>query len=406
MRCRARTLPRIVLMLRRIALVACAFVLTTAASASAAEAQAAEEPAAADEPAAKSEQAAESKPAETEPAPPELSPQMAALREGARKALATVARQPLNTRDHTPGDVIQSCLAFGVSANVELAGPSGKPINAIGCLCWNYPCAGYRLLRVSDGQVVARLGFGLQARPSQLLAVLAQSRVPDDYEIRVSGLRGTVADLVQSEKLNCRDGYDLSSTLIGLAHYVADAEDWENDLGETWSVDRLVDEELGRSADTGESDVTDRLMGLSYAVDRRVHRRRPVDGAFLRARDHVAKFQDYALGLQNPDGSWHPSFFANRGTSRDTAGTLRSTGHILEWLAFSLPEERLEDPRVVRSVAYVTRLLGDQRSRGSLASMGARDLAGVMHAAHALAIYDRRAFEPRAPGEAESEKTE
>jgi hypothetical protein len=160
---------------------------------------------------------------------------------------------------------------------------------------------------------------------------------------------------------------------------------------------------LARSPDRGESDVTDRLMGLSYAVDRRAKRELPIEGAFLTAQKHLAQYQDFALGLQNPDGTWHPDFFAHRGASRDTEGLLRSTGHILEWLVFSLPEDRLEDPRVVRSVTYLAKRLGNQRTRWNVTSRTPQDFRGLMHATHALAVYDRRVFKPLDPKEPEVE---
>jgi hypothetical protein len=336
------------------------------------------------------------KPAEVErPARPPLSPEMIALGDKVRAALALLARQPLNTRDNTPGQAIQLSLAFGCDASLGYNGPSGKRINAIGCLCWNYPCAGYRLLQTRGSQVMARVGYALQAQPSQFLAVLALSRVPEDYQIRVGEYRGTVADLIEFEKRNCPGGADLSFTLIGLAHYLDDEQTWSNDRGEQWSVDRLVRKELARSTSTSDRDATDRLMGLSYALYRRKKEGRPIDGAFESAQEYLDEFHQYALALQNPDGTWHPGFFAHKGTSNDKMGTLRSTGHILRWLVFSLPQDRLEDPRVVRSVAYLATVLGSQRSRGNVASMSMRDLEGVMHAAHALSIYDGRVFKSR-----------
>jgi hypothetical protein len=292
---------------------------------------------------------------------------------------------------------MELCLALGCDAQVRYGGSSGKRVNAIGCLCWNHPCAGYRLLRESDGRAMGRVGYGLQVRPSQFLAVLAQSRVPADYEIRIGDFRQTVADLVEFEKLNCRSGTDLSHTLIGLSYYLDDDQGWDNDLQEQWSIERLVREEAARSVSASGPEVTARLMGLSYAVDRQKNRNQPLEGAFLDAEKHVREFHDYALGVQNADGTWHPSFFAYKGASRDATGALRSTGHILEWLVFSLPEERLEEPRVVRSVAYVAKLLGSKRSRWNVTSMSDRDFASLMRAVHALSIYDRRVF--KAPAE-------
>jgi len=99
--------------------------------------------------------------------------------------------------------------------------------------------------------------------------------------------------------------------------------------------------------------------------------------------------------LQNPDGTWHPRFFAVRGPSRDSAGLVRSTGHILQWLAFSLPQDRLEDPRLVRAVQYLSEVLGSRQSPWRKVPSRPRDLAAMMHALHALAIYNERVFVPR-----------
>ncbi len=336
----------------------------------------------------------------------DLSPAMLALRAGIQRALAVIENQPFNTRDNTPDELTHWCLVFGCDTKIAYGGRSGKKINAVGSLCWNLPGAGYRLLRVSDGRVMARVGYGRQAYPSQFLAVLAQSAVPIDYEIRVDDFRATVADLVDYEKRNCHRGADLSFTLIGLAHYLKDDDGWKNDLGEDWSVERLIEEELDRASTLSECELTHCLMGLSYAVDRRIKGQLPVDGEFLRAQQYVGELHGYALDHQNADGTWHPSFFALKGTSRDAMATLRSTGHILAWLVFSLPEDQLDDPRIVRSVSYVANLVNGQRSGWNVASMSPRSIDTVMHAAHALAVYNRRVFEPEEPNEPAAEEVE
>ena len=56
---------------------------------------------------------------------------------------------------------------------------------------------------------------------------------------------------------------------------------------------------------------------------------------------------------------------------------------MLEWLVYSLPEEQLRDPRVVKSVEFIATLLDDQPNADwSVGPLG--------HALHALAIYDKR----------------
>jgi hypothetical protein len=99
------------------------------------------------------------------------------------------------------------------------------------------------------------------------------------------------------------------------------------------------------------------------------------------------------LQLQNSDGSWGPYFLAARSTSPDVASQLRSTGRILEWLAMSLPDKKLEDARVTNAVQCVANILGSQQYQ-NVASLSTRDIVSVGHAIHGLCVYDERVFKP------------
>ncbi len=333
--------------------------------------------------------------AEPAPAREPLSQEMVVLRSRMRKTLAAHFEQDFNTSENTASDVMNFCLAFGCKTQVYRQAAGGK-INGIASLCWNYPCAGYRPLGVVEGRVLARVGYGYQERPSQLLAMLALSRVPGNYSIRIAEEEFSVADLVKSEKLGCRLGADMSLTLVGLSHYVRDDRTWKNASGREWSVARILRHELEQPIREAARGGTLRLTGISYALNRRMRRDQPIDGPYEDARRLIAKYQDYALELQNPDGSWHPSFFLKKGSSRSHAAQLRSTGHVLQWLVLSLPEDRLGDPRVVKAVEYVTSVLGSERYRRNVESLPSREIGSVGHALFALSLYDDRYFEPRA----------
>jgi hypothetical protein len=368
------------------------------------------EPAAETRPAAETEKAAEkpesapaaqpmepAKPQETpEPAPvarPPLSKDMTELRDNVRATLNAYRGKPLNTRDFTSGEVLLSCLAFGCQTTL-LDAQSNANISAVGGLCWNYTCGGYQLLTTSEEGYLARVGYGLQSQPGQLMAVLAMARVSAMYELQVGQYRGNVANLVEFEKLECRKNTPMPMRLIGLSHYVDKDQTWKNRLGEEWSVAKLVESELARPIDAGTADFTDRLLALSYTLDRRAHRKQPVEGPFDQAAQYVAQCQQHTMSLQNSDGTWHPRFFALRGASRDSMGTLFATGRILEWLAVSLPDEQLSDPHVLLSVQYILKALGSQPPRWGATPYTARNMEAWMHALHALAVYDQRVFQP------------
>ena len=324
---------------------------------------------------------------------PQLSPELASLRDQVRQMLAAQQKQSFNTQQNSPTEIQSICLAFGCNAEVSLEGTNGQRINGITCLCWNYPCEGRELLGFRQKHVAARIGYGYQEHPGEFLAMLAMSRVPDDYPVRVGKDVRKVADLVEAEKLGCRSGGDSSLKLIGLAYYVVDPE-WKNDLGETWSIGRMIDEEIEQPIVTAPEGGLNRLMGLSYAVGRRARPGQPTEGQLRRAKDYVAKLHDYALRLQNADGSWGPYFLAAKAQSPDEASQLRSTGRVLEWLAMSLPEQKLTDSHVRGAVECVTRLVGSQRYQWNAASLSTQEIVSLGHALHGLAIYDQRAFKP------------
>lgn len=330
------------------------------------------------------------------PRPP-LSSSMVALRDRVRTILAAHFQDPLNTNDHTPSQILKFCLAFGCDTEIRYGSAAGGTLTGIGTLCYNYPCAGYRMFVLDKDRPVARVGYGFQDTPGELLAVLAQSAVPETYEIRIGTWRGKVANLVETEKLSCVAGGDLSQKLVGLSHYLPHDATWRNARGEDWSFERMVREELLRSPPTDSSDATNHLFGLAWVLQRRVRAGQPIEGQFDRARKFLDEYQTFALGLQNSDGSWNPAFFAAKGAGRDVAGSLRATGRILEWLCVSLPPERLEDRQVVLAVTYLASVLENYFAPASVVYAAPREIDGLMHALHALRLYDQRVFKPAEP---------
>ncbi|MCC6125903.1 MAG: hypothetical protein IT426_13135 [Pirellulales bacterium] len=321
-----------------------------------------------------------------------LTPGQAALRDQARQALEIYRKQPFGTRQNTAGEIMDYCLPYGCATEISLYDNSGeRRANGITCLCWNYPGGGFEPLALNDGRIAARLGYGAQSQPSQLLATLAFARVQANYPLRVENAVRTVADLVESEKLACRAGADLSLKLVGLSFYAEDAA-WKNDLGEEWSVERIIREELNRPVLSEADRGLNRLMGLAYANYRREKRNQPLDGQYARAEKYLSDFHQFAFNLQNADGSWG-YFLAARGANKNAAAQLRSSAYVFEWLAFSLPAEQLGDARVAAAIGNLVQGLNAQRNRGSAANLPAREINAIAHALHALSICDERYYQ-------------
>lgn len=318
----------------------------------------------------------------------DLSPRMEALRTRVREALAFYHRKQLNTRDHNPWEVMHSIVAYGVDSQLHRNGPEGQTVNAISWLCWNGDCKGTRILEVTGNRLAARKGPQVQGHPGQLLAILAQSNVDISAPIKVGDKRFTLEDLIESEKLGCQAGTELTFKLISLSHYLDSDARWKSSDGQNWSIERLVREELSQPIIGAACGGSHRLMGFAYAVRNREMAGKPISGEFRRAKKYLDDYHTYALTkLQNSDGSFSTEWFKTAGARPDLGRRIQTSGHILEWLSYSLPLERLEEPRVVKAVEYLTDTLLDNRNREwAIGPLG--------HAMHSLAIYDSRVFRP------------
>ena len=317
---------------------------------------------------------------------------MTTLREKVRKVLAVYEPRYLNTRDHSTWEVMHSLVAFGVRTNIRRDGTEGDLVNAAGWLTWGGRCQGQSLVILANERPYAQQGPGLQGHPGQLLAILAQSRIPADYPIKLSGKSFTIADLIEEEKLECQPNTELTFRLIGLTHYLPSDATWTTREGQQFSIPRLIREEIRQPIHGASCGGSHRLYGIAYSYRTRIRRGEPVDGEYARAQKYTRDYQGYVLGtLQNPDGSLSTNWFDRPGDSSDLDRRLQTTGHMLEWLAFSLNDDQLPEPRLMKTVNYLCKImLENQQKAWSIGPLG--------HALHGLMIYDERAFQGRSLG--------
>ncbi|HEY3395507.1 MAG TPA: hypothetical protein VGK58_22590 [Lacipirellulaceae bacterium] len=326
-------------------------------------------------------------PSATRPLPP-LTRQLVHLRARVRSVLTGYYRKTLNSRDHDPWEVMHGMLAYGVHSRIRPGGPRGKPVTSVGWLCFNKPCKGQTLMHLTRyGELRAKYGVGLQGHLGQLLAMLAQCQVSPDYPIRIGSREFTIHDLIEAEKTTCYPDSELTFKLIALQYYLDLNKTWVNDQGDPWDFPRLVREELAQPIRGAACGGTHRLSGLSLTVKRRLARGEPLDGEYALAADFVQKYHQYAFRLQNRDGSLSTSWFQGRGDEDDIDRRIKTTGHILEWLCYSLSDEELRDQRTIRAVSYLANLMYSNYDHEW-------EVGPVSHATHALLLYDERVFVP------------
>lgn len=314
--------------------------------------------------------------------PPALTAAQQRLKLPLQKTLAYYLANPETTSARSPWAVMHAALPFSADAEL-LAG--NRRVNAIGWLCQNGQLRGQRIFSPARSGFVVNVGAGVQGHEGQLLAILAQCRIPDDFPIRVGSFEGTVADIVRYEMLGCRPRTELTFRLIGLSHYLPADESWLSDDRQRWTIERLVQEELAQPIVGAACGGTHRLMGLTYALRRRQEAGLPNVGHFSRAAQFIDDFVDYAWTLQNPDGSFSTNWFESRGNKSDPQRKVQTTGHVAEWLVFTLPDDQLADPRLIRSLELLVSQLYDRRDQDW--PIGPRG-----HAIRALALYEQRVY--------------
>lgn len=325
---------------------------------------------------------------------PPLSAGQQHLRTKIRSVLTHYYNRPLNTRDRSPWELMHAMLAFEVHSKVLQGGPRGKPITAVGWLCYNQDCKNRKLMYVNDeGEIRVRVGPALQGHRGQLLALLAQSKVSRNYPVRIEGHEFTVADLIKMEMKTCYPRSEQTFKLIALMHYLKSDTTWMNDQGMQWSIPQLIAEELRQPIRGAACGGTHRLAGLTLAYKTRQKRGEPVDGEFLKAQQFVARYQRYAYQLQNRDGSFSTEWFRGPGNERDLDRKLKTTGHLLEWLLYAATEKELHHWKTTKAVNYLASIMYSNRYKDW-------EAGPLGHAIHALLLYDRLVFTPYdEPGE-------
>jgi hypothetical protein len=316
-----------------------------------------------------------------------ITPELSALRAKVARTLTLYEAKHLNARDHSSWEVMHGLIAYGPRTQIFRDGPGGPTVNAMGWLCWGARCRGDVLITLVDGKPHARYGVGLQGHDGQYLSMLAQWKVRPTSPMRIEGKDLTVQDYIDEEMASCQSGKELTFKLIALSHYLPSDAKWKSRNGEDWTISKLLKAEIEAPVHGAACGGTHRLFGISQAYKIRLKRGEPLDGEYARAHKYISDYQRYTLNsLQNPDGSFSTEWFRHKADrTGDVDRKLQTTGHILEWLAWSLPDEQLRNPKVTKAVDFLAgTLLAEPDRSWSIGPWG--------HGLHALMIYHDRMF--------------
>ncbi len=296
-------------------------------------------------------------------------------------------KQKENSESRSPWGIMHAMVGFGPYA--EMYG-DGKLVKDVDWLCANGKCRSWQLLKLENGKLATINGPGRQGHDGQFLAILAQSQIPETQKLQVEGKEFTIPDLVKYEMDTCKPGTELTFKLIGLSHYIASDQKWKSKDGQNWNLERLVQEELRQPINGVACGGTHRLMGYNYSLLMRKLQKKEIKGHWKRADEFVADFRRYAFSMQNRDGSFSTDWFKSRQAKIDSQRRVQTTGHILEWLVFSSTDAELSNPKLIKAVDYLSKLMW--RERSTKWEVGPKG-----HAIRSLRLFYERVFSDPAP---------
>lgn len=301
----------------------------------------------------------------------------------AHDCLRYYLENPESTSSRSPWAVMHALLAFG--GEYELIHGQSR-VNAIGWMCHNGTCRTQRMFTPKGRSFVPNVGGGVQGHEGQFLAILAQSNVPLDYPIQIGTSHFKVEDLVRFEMATCKEKSELTFKLIGLSYYLDSNKQWKANDGKIWSIPKLIQEELAQPVIGSACGGTHRLMGFSFCVRQRQLQNQPINGQYSRAAKFVREYVAYTLQLQNPDGSFSSDWYEGRANDPNEERKVQTSGHMLEWLMFTMTDEEIGQPKIVKGVDFLLSKIYDKRERKW--PIGPRG-----HATRAIALYESRISE-------------
>lgn len=301
---------------------------------------------------------------------------------GIARCLNYYVANPENTVRRGPWALMHATLPLGVEGEV-MAG--NRRVNTIGWLSFNGTSGKQHMFQPTRTGFRPNVGPGVQGHEGQFLAILAQSKVRGDFPLQVNGRNYTVMDLARYEMATCREKSELTFKLIGLSRYLEPDAQWRDNRGRPWSLEKLLVEEMAQPINGAACGGVHRLMGLSYAVIERQAAGQPISGNWQRAQAYVNNYVQYTLTLQNSDGSFSTNWFESRGMDPDVERRVQTSGHILEWLVYTLPDEHLRSPQIQQGIEFLLGTIGREPQRDW--PIGPRG-----HALRAMALYSQRVF--------------
>ncbi len=294
--------------------------------------------------------------------------------------------------------IMHGVICYGFDLRIET--PDARTVGALKYLFDGGHVRGFEL---QPGDVLPGRGLrGVKARlepgsyegqghVDQWIAILAMAKVPGETPIRIGAEVATVEAFARQSQYdvsrNVLDEY--SWTLIALTHYFPDEPRWTAWGDHRVSWEDLVEQELQRDLDTSPCGGTHRMAGIVAALQAKRRLGLPDSPVWQQAERRVGDLLERVESTRLADGTLSAYYFTKGGRSNDVSAQLASSGHVFEFCALALPDERLNEAWVRMAAQRVCDLLEATRDQDL-------DCGALYHALHGLKVFRERSMRTEA----------
>jgi beta-lactamase regulating signal transducer with metallopeptidase domain len=258
----------------------------------------------------------------------------------------------LSTKDHTPWQIMSGIE--GLRRDMLLK--DGK--NTVNALEWIQEGPSFRgeswFEKTKHGGRAHPFSkpYWFEGHINQFFSKLAACRLPLDTQFGTPDGPITIQDMIDHAKMVVNDREAVSWTILALCRYLPPDTKWTNAKGEEWSIERLVDIEVGKQVGgpTSPNGGTDLLYALAVARNEYLKTGKPLEAVWLKADEKIRTYIDVAKSQQNPDGTLSSDFFRSSKRKDDFDKRLASSGHLLQFLMHAVSDEQLKEDWIRRAV--------------------------------------------------------
>ncbi len=300
------------------------------------------------------------------------------------EAVAVTSRRYLTADEHTPWQIFHGLLALRNNFQLKINNEKSSAMK------WVQSGPNFRGLPLIEQTAYGgrfhpfTVPYAFEGHPNQFLAILSMAELPRNFAFRAgNGATVTIDDMLRNAQADCNDREEVTWTLWAFARYVHPSVTWTNRFGEQWSMERLVQTEVGKRVQEGACGGCHGLFALALSRNAYLQSGYQLRGAYFEADMKVKRYIAETRAFQNADGSFSSNHYNGPGYAPDFNKRVAASGHILEWLMIGASNEELEQEWLKRGVTSVARDLVENKAAPA-------DCGPLYHALHALVLYRQR----------------